>query len=454
MITVQYTADGVTHAFAFPFWLARPADLGVLLGTTRQTAGYVVAILTDQPGGAVTFATPPAAGTLVTLTRDTETVRRSLFVDGGTIAAGDLNREYDAIYAILQEIAARLGAFITVWPTPAGTRRGLIMTPAAALTLTLEDPDVVAARASSAAAQAAAAYNIASQALAQTRPEGAALNAYQHTLVAGTAVYQCAEPGLGAPSVNNVAVYYDRIRLLPTIDYTLAGNGETIVLTREVVAETPTPAQFKAGQSLFVLKIAGGLVTPDLSPGSVATQTLADKAVTAAKEADGVAKAIRAYDATGRPAALTGAPGQVIRFDDASTPVVADPLLASADEVRAGVDATKAVTAATAGYNLMAPLFIGCWWRRESNGVMNVAFLRQTIGGSVTCARTGPGKYTLSHPPIVWQVPLLTFVSAGPVGAVSYRVTTDARDTTLIETYVGMTAADCDVIIAMHGVPQ
>lgn len=101
----QYVADGTVAAFAFPFPIFAAADLQVFLGAALQSTGFTVAGVGVSAGGTVTFATPPAAGTTVTLRRRVPVERTSDFLESGPLPASTLNREFDVLTAALQQVA-------------------------------------------------------------------------------------------------------------------------------------------------------------------------------------------------------------------------------------------------------------------------------------------------------------------------------------------------------------
>ncbi|HYG89540.1 MAG TPA: glycosyl hydrolase family 28-related protein [Azospirillum sp.] len=102
---VQYVADGAQAAFAFPFPIFAVDDLQVFLGAAMQSTGYTVSGAGATAGGTVTFATPPAAGTAVTLRRRVALERTTDFLESGPLPASSLNREFDVLTAGLQQLA-------------------------------------------------------------------------------------------------------------------------------------------------------------------------------------------------------------------------------------------------------------------------------------------------------------------------------------------------------------
>ncbi|QJE74563.1 hypothetical protein HHL28_17170 [Aerophototrophica crusticola] len=106
MPRVQYLADGGTAAFAFPFPIFAQADLRVFLNAAPQDGGFTVSGAGQTEGGSVTFASPPAAGTVVTLERRLSVERLSDFGESGPLSARALNEQLDRMTAMVQEARA------------------------------------------------------------------------------------------------------------------------------------------------------------------------------------------------------------------------------------------------------------------------------------------------------------------------------------------------------------
>ena len=102
---VQYVADGTQTAFPFPFPIFASEDLVVYLGAALRQTGYLVAGSGVTTGGTVTFATAPAAGTVITLDRQIPVERVTDFSESGPLSALALNTELDMITACLQQVA-------------------------------------------------------------------------------------------------------------------------------------------------------------------------------------------------------------------------------------------------------------------------------------------------------------------------------------------------------------
>ena len=102
---VQFTADGVQSAFAFPFPVLDAESL-VVTFDGGEAASHGVS-LAGSAGGTVTFDDPPPAGALVTLYRRTTIARATDFIPAGEFRAAAINEELDRLTMIAQEIDLR-----------------------------------------------------------------------------------------------------------------------------------------------------------------------------------------------------------------------------------------------------------------------------------------------------------------------------------------------------------
>lgn len=103
---IQYAADGVQTIFSYPFAIFASEDLQVSFNGAPQSTGFTIAGSGQTNGGTVTFATPPAAGTLVSLRRQLPLERITDFQEGGALAALSLNNELDYLTASIQQVAS------------------------------------------------------------------------------------------------------------------------------------------------------------------------------------------------------------------------------------------------------------------------------------------------------------------------------------------------------------
>jgi len=452
---IVHMGDGSTVAFTYPFPIAQSTDLDVYVGSTLQaTSAYTVTGAGNPAGGTVTFAAAPANGASVVLARDMPVARPADIAEHGDFRAQTFNYEYDRIYMILQDQADRASRTLALPSSvvlPTTGKRQVSVDYIGATSLSTYDSDTAYTNAAAALTLGTEAKAIAQEALAQTRPDGGAvIDAREHTLVAGTSTYRCAESGLPVPSVNNVLVWYDTVRLRPGVDYTLSVDGESVVLAGDVVSGVPDATEYKAGYRLGTMKIAGGLITADLGAGQVLTANIAAEAITDALLAAGTAKSVRAYDADGRPSTITGTPGQVLTFGDDSVPGAAALPFASAAEARAGASTTKLLSPAVAGYGPMLPLFVGSWALTTTNGAMQVLYLQNTSGGDVSAARTALGVYRVTHPAMT-VVPQVTFIGLSTTSRVSTKVYVESSTATIFECWANDNRVEAGLSIVMYG---
>ncbi|MBI1206777.1 MAG: hypothetical protein GC191_05750 [Azospirillum sp.] len=102
---VRYIGTGSQTEFTYPFPIFETADLEVYLGAALQATGFAVDGAGATAGGSVFFATAPANGTTVTLTRRVPIERVSDFLESGPLPASSLNAEFDRLTACLQQVA-------------------------------------------------------------------------------------------------------------------------------------------------------------------------------------------------------------------------------------------------------------------------------------------------------------------------------------------------------------
>ena len=128
----QDVADGNRRTFEFPFPIFEAADLDVLVGDATVTAGFVVRGAGSSDGGAVVFATAPAAGLRVTLRRRQTYARTGDLPDERGPTPRELNDAIDQGVAAVQELDERLSR--TVRRSPAADL-------SQAVDLTLPEPE-------------------------------------------------------------------------------------------------------------------------------------------------------------------------------------------------------------------------------------------------------------------------------------------------------------------------
>lgn len=100
----RYLADGAQTVFEYPFPIFASGNIAVYFDGAPQFSGFTVAGAGVTAGGAVTFATAPAAGIIVMLERRMPLERLTDFIEGGDFSARAINNELDFIIAAIQQV--------------------------------------------------------------------------------------------------------------------------------------------------------------------------------------------------------------------------------------------------------------------------------------------------------------------------------------------------------------
>lgn len=92
-LQVEYTANGTSNVFPFPFAIETEADCQVLVGGVPQSGDYCIRGQGSIDGGAVVFDSAPATGLVITLRRRSDLRINAVDAEGGYLAdklvAGD-----------------------------------------------------------------------------------------------------------------------------------------------------------------------------------------------------------------------------------------------------------------------------------------------------------------------------------------------------------------------------
>lgn len=117
---VQYVADGVLADFPYPFPIFEEADLEIRLDGAVLAGGATITGAGNPDGGVVSFATPPAARTEITLRRRLKIARATDFQANGILRASSLNDELDYQVAAIQQVADDVAGTLHLPPSEAG----------------------------------------------------------------------------------------------------------------------------------------------------------------------------------------------------------------------------------------------------------------------------------------------------------------------------------------------
>ena len=116
---VRYVADGNHTHFDFAFPVFASEDVEVYLGDESQSNGYEVFGVGETGGGTVTFDSPPAAGTVVTLRRRLTIARTHDLHNNRPVFGEELNAEADIQTAALQQVASDVARSLRLKATDA-----------------------------------------------------------------------------------------------------------------------------------------------------------------------------------------------------------------------------------------------------------------------------------------------------------------------------------------------
>lgn len=118
---IQYTADGASTDYEFPFAIFTSDDIDVYLDDTLQsTTTYSVNGIRHSDGGTVSFIEAPAIDTTITIIRNLSIERTTDFQEGGALRADVLNDELDYQIACQQQIADSLNRTFVLAPYTSG----------------------------------------------------------------------------------------------------------------------------------------------------------------------------------------------------------------------------------------------------------------------------------------------------------------------------------------------
>ena len=364
----DYTGTGEQAAFptVFKFYDADQVQVyidGVLqLGTYTVTGG-------DGDNGSVFLLNAPVLGSQVQVRRFTN--RQQSFFSQSNPNAENAERQLDLLTMMLQEIdwevenstfrfiaGTSASAEATV-PAPVDGR--VLKWEGGKLSNSEYDPDLLADNVETALTDSASALVAASQAVntaatalaVAQEPLGAARHPRQHTLAAGVQSYECAPSGTPWPSVNSGSVFIDGLKQRAGIDYTLAVDGLSIVLTGTVVASDPAANEWAAGLVLETEFQVVGVDFTQIQPNTIITSHVQDGQITYDKLGTGPASSLPMWKADQSKTALALTQGKVPSVDGSGNPVAATlPVAASQSEMRAGVETAKFVAPAVLRYNM------------------------------------------------------------------------------------------------------
>jgi hypothetical protein len=100
-----HTGNGVTTVFAYDFLVLDEDDMLVLVdGSEVSAALWSVSGIGVDTGGSVTFTTAPANAARVVILRDSVVTRATDYQNNGDLLAAVINRDFDRLWLVLQEV--------------------------------------------------------------------------------------------------------------------------------------------------------------------------------------------------------------------------------------------------------------------------------------------------------------------------------------------------------------
>lgn len=102
---MQYTGNGVTTVFSFPYLFYADADLKVYIDSDLQASGYTVSGAGIDGGGSVTFSTAPLTGTTVTIQRLVDVTQETDFENFDGNPADVTEKQFDLCVMMSQQNA-------------------------------------------------------------------------------------------------------------------------------------------------------------------------------------------------------------------------------------------------------------------------------------------------------------------------------------------------------------
>lgn len=102
----EYTASGSGTVFPYTFKVPDEESLKVFIDEVLQPSGYSISDIDNNLGGNVTFTVPPPADSIIRLERSIALVRETDYIEGGALPAAVLDRDFDTLVMMIQELDA------------------------------------------------------------------------------------------------------------------------------------------------------------------------------------------------------------------------------------------------------------------------------------------------------------------------------------------------------------
>jgi len=126
---IQYTGNGVTVSFSFPYLFYADTDLTVYLDDAVQSAGYTVSGEGSPSGGSVLFSAAPSVDVIVTIERTVALSQGTDFEDFDGNPADVTEKQFDLVVMMAQQNADAVVRSLKFAPTVVGSITGSLPQP-------------------------------------------------------------------------------------------------------------------------------------------------------------------------------------------------------------------------------------------------------------------------------------------------------------------------------------
>lgn len=273
---VQYTGNGVTTAFSFPYLFYAQTDLEVYLDDDIQVSGFTITGAENPAGGSVTFSVAPASSVIVTILRKVDLSQETDFENFDGNPADVTEKQFDLCVMMSQQLSDEVQRSLVFPPTLSGSLVGELPQPVDDKMLTWDGTSGLVKNGPSAAdvssvlsdATTAAATATAQAAIATTKASEASASAAAAASTVGLITYLWASTATGTS---------DALVLTPTPAITSYAAGQKfrfIVSASANTTATPTVNVNGVGAKNIKKTIGGAL--GNLAVGDLVASTIAE----------------------------------------------------------------------------------------------------------------------------------------------------------------------------------
>ncbi len=110
----EYTGDGVSTVFSFPYIFYSNSDIKVYFNGVLQSSGYTVSGAGNSGGGNVTFSIAPTNGVEIVIIRIVSYIQNTDFTDFDGNPSTVTERAFDILTMQTQQLAESQGRVVSV----------------------------------------------------------------------------------------------------------------------------------------------------------------------------------------------------------------------------------------------------------------------------------------------------------------------------------------------------